>query len=325
MIQANREATKEVQTSRNNHLIKTSALLYGSILTVNRLTKKNLENLLSLPFARRKLVLSRLERLNAKELYLMNQNMKSSVLYGLNVAGFESKFIAEQTIGKVKWNKPHIFKAIPTNEQFKITNKYLNKSALIKRSSVDAKSITKIINTSAKKGLDFKTTARKIEVALGVRDRTGRILTKKAIESGLANMNGVHYKTVRIARHETRRVQGIQDYNVLQEARSKGVDMRVKLLARLKNTSRQQSIVMNGQLDGEPYGSKGQGNFDRRVAGKFQYPDGTWKIFGQAALKYSMNDGEFPVQMFDEERKAPVYDSLKQYEAEQEKLFDILK
>jgi hypothetical protein len=322
MIQANRKATQEVQKSRNDHLIDTSVLLYGSILAVNVFTKKNIDKILSLPFPRRKIALARLERINTKQFFLMNENMKSSVVDGLNRASFETKFITEQTIGKVKWGIPQIYKTIPTTEQFRITNKYLNKTALIKRSSIDARTISKIINESAKKGIDFKSTARRIEVALGVRDRTGRILTKKALESGLANMNGVHYKTVRIARHETRRVQGIQDYNILQEARDKGIDMRVKLLARLKSTSRKQSAVMNGQLDGEPYGSKGNGNFDRRFAGKFQYPDGKWYIFGQAPLKWSINDGEFPVQIFNEERKKPVYDNLKEYEDKQENLFD---
>jgi hypothetical protein len=289
---------------------------FASIRATRFFIDKRLEKILSLPFSKRKVELAKLDRFIRKEFGKMYLPVKSGVINTYNKAGLENKYLIEQTIGrKVKWRKPKIYKQIPQTKAFKITNKYLSDAAIVKRNAVNSQKLTRIIERNAKKGIGYDKTSRQLDIALGYRDRKGRLFKSKFYKEGFkTNKNGINYQTYKIARQESRRMQGLQQKEVFSEALDKGIKIRLKMIARLIQTSRSQSARMDGQMDGVPIGG---GEFNKAYAGRFMYPDGNFYIFGTAPAKWSINDREFVVEVFDEPEAEPIHNNLNSFIKEQ--------
>lgn len=266
----------EKEQEKNLNKVILEVFTYISIVHKNIIP--NLEKIFKMTNLQRKIYLRKILKENAKIFSRMYEPVKKGVINAYNISSvFNSK--------KFKILPLKAIKEIPQTNPFRITRKYLNKASIVKRGLINSNDLNKIIEKGYQKGWGYKKTAIEIDKKLGYRDIKGKLTKGRA-------RNGIQYQTQTIARQEIRRVDGIAQYDSYLESQKQGVDSRLRMLARLIPTSRSQSYVMNGQLDGESYGSKGGGNFNKKYVGKFQYPDGRWYIFGQAPLRWSINDRE---------------------------------
>lgn len=188
---------------------------------------------------------------------------------------------------------PVAIKSFKNKDSFKITRQYLKKTSISRRARKNARALTKIIKKGYDKGSSPVEISRKLDFKLGLRDKNGRLIKKGA-------KNGINYQTLRIARQETRRANGIAKFDSYKESKSQGSSVRMQLVSSLLPTSRQQSAVMNGQYDATPYGTKRLEPYNREKLGMFMYPDGKYYTFGQAPVQWSINDREEVVYVFPE-------------------------
>ncbi len=268
-----------IQQKQNKNLSDTELLAFAYIISVRKGILNKLKRILETKPSIRNILLKRLLKQNSILLSSMYNPVNSGIINSYNIAsiGYSKQFSIA----------PSIIRSIPNEKAFEITNRYLKKSAIVRRGLINSKDLNKIIKKGSIKGWGYDRTAKEIEFKLGYINGKGQ-LTK-----GIGK-NGIHYQTTRIARQETRRANGIAQYDSLVEANKTKI-RRLQLKARIIATSRNQSITMNNQKDGEPYGSHGGGKYNPAYAGKFQYPDGGWYVFGQAPVRWSINDREYVI------------------------------
>lgn len=218
------------------------------------------------------------------DLYLQ---YKDEILNSLNQSGIEQRHLIELTLSEpVKWATPVVaYKTLPTSERFKITNMMLQKSAIAKRTEILAKRVTTIVAKGYDSGHSIKEIQAKLDIELGFRDKSG-VLNEKGIDlikqGKFSHMNGHIYENYRIARTETMRMANIQTYDTFDAVDRN--NKRLKLISILDARTRQQSAQMNGQIS--------------NAEGMFKYPDGNFYKLGQAPARWSINDRETSVIIF---------------------------
>lgn len=157
-----------------------------------------------------------------------------------------------------------------------------NAKSLTKKQRKQAGQITEAIKQGLDTGIGSQELSRKIDIVLGLRDKTGKLTaaTLTKIKNGeLVFRNGHMYDSYRIARTELRRARSFAVQDEFDDARKKGIPKRLKKKSVIDSRTREQSILMNGNLSDEK--------------GRFEYPQkgsGAWFYPYNAPKQYMIND-----------------------------------
>lgn len=231
---------------------------------------------------------------------------KQDIINSLNESSIEQRFLVANTLGREPNIKPFPFyDKLPLTDDFKITRRILSERSITLRSRKLSNRISKLIKKANGEGKSITATTKLIEIELGLRDRRGGKLTKRAKEllrSGkFARSNGHFYDFYRIARTETMRMASIQSNNQFKELVKSGEDARLKMVSVIDSRTRPQSVEMNGQIS--------------RKDGKFKYPNGFYYQHGEAPVRWTANDRESSITIFldDEPQGDKVYKSIAGY------------
>ncbi len=138
--------------------------------------------------------------------------------------------------------------------------------------------IKKQIYASIISGDDYPTLARKLNKLVGVE-----------IKGTIAKLQGYSAETMRVARTELKRVYQGASRKLMYEAQAKGVEERLQLISTIDGRTRQQSIIVNGEISTKD--------------GKFKYPNGRYY--------YASETGKAEWDINDREVSTPYYKGVK--------------
>lgn len=214
--------------------------------------------------------------------------LKDDITKAYNESGKIEVGFLNNTAGAVVVKDLLPVKVLPNSKAFKITNRILNEKAISIRSSKMAKQVTSLIGESFENELSIQQIQKKLDIALGYRDKAG-LITPKAkkliIDGKFTHRNGHIYDTYRIARTEIMRISHVQTTEIYRKLIKKGFSCRLKMVATLDDRTRTQSRKMNGYFANKE--------------GKFKYPDGNRYFIYEAPPQWSINDREAILVVFD--------------------------
>lgn len=165
----------------------------------------------------------------------------------------------------------------PFDEQiekaFASSQRFLTRSRTLSRNRKISEKITKIISEGVGRGDSLQIVNKKIDISLGLRDKTGAF-TKQALremaKGKLAYKNGRLYQTYRITRTEFARMQNKAMYDDFEAVKAAGVTTKLKIQVAGDDRMREQSSLM------PIINPDGLSNDE----GAFLYPDGVYRRLG---------------------------------------------